>query len=616
VWKKKGQKTYQVVDPEGFNSFGEFVKDITDLTPEAIDTIASLYIEAKAGAAGTALGGPGLGTAAGIAAGIPLAAGAIAGARELGLRAAGIKPSANFLKEATANALMGAATLGLGTALRKPARGVVNLISDVIEQGPRSVAFRSSKVAESLDKVMRTYNVHTSSMKRVGAELGEKTESVLDAIETDLDSKIGLVKSAARNRFPTSNLQVPNFQERLRELIQGAGGKFDDKGIASSPAKTVKEEVEVPTIQTVFGKAGEKEVKEGVQKGVVSRAAPPSYPFGEESGETLKNLVHYYNLTKKQGGLNVDQMFGLLDTFKNEGYREGGNDVAKGIYRQVRGSLADDRRVTLPNLLKGTPEGEIAESAFREYTTKIDDLRDLLKKAEKSPEKFAKSLFQDKASIEMSKAVFKGQNDHAFEWMRSAWLGDLLGEAVDSKTGVVLWPKLQQAIKGKEDMLAELYDKETVETLKKVISKAEDIPSAVLYKNPGSNPLVRSLMSTVATRGKNPGPMVATILNLFSGQREVAEWVAERGLIDIAKKIDDPNGRVAALRAAEFMKRVLREASFKVTGDGTERVSLPFSYGVLGTLADAAYKRPDENQAEYLERKKETMDALKERGYQ
>lgn len=597
VWfRKKGEKFFLRMDPEEWGVM-ETIKDLTvDIAPDLAEGLVSTTVAAIAaragavigGAAGLASGGPAgvfpgaaVGFGAGAVLGVP-AGGALAALGRGGLVSAlGAPNEVDLKKEAAFNSLATIAGVGISQVFRRPAAAILDKLSGTLANTKMARVSRLAKVRESVEEFSKEFGVPEPRTVVKGAELGRQIDSVVDITEQRLNEQVGLVKNKALMIAKEKPLAASAFQSRAKEILENEGVTFDEvRGIAKLPADLEKLK-----------------------------------PFGEDSGQTLKQIVNDYNAVLRNGGMNMKNMFNNLDFYKAEaGFQKARPDAANAAYQRLRGALREDRDKALTVILpEGSSEAEYAKKAFGQYKENIDEVRKLQRLANKSPEKFAESLIAPKESqrVLQLKQVL-GENSPAFSNVKAAWYSNIIEKSVDPETGIVVGATLKKELdKYGPDVLNELMSKEQQRTINAIASKASKIAFADLIENPTGSAFFKDFFRSQLNGVSSAEAKFRVAWSLAGNNKKVAKYLSDKGLLDLAKEIRDPEARSATVKAADWMSKMVQVSEVTKTKAGKEMLKPLVDAGVVAGIINAMEPSVDESMPEYLQRKKEQLNALR-----
>ncbi|HUR99050.1 MAG TPA: hypothetical protein VMZ26_13370 [Pyrinomonadaceae bacterium] len=583
VFRKKGDASFKRLDPKFFRSLSEFGRDLADAIPSVgIDAVTAVVGEAlgiSAGAtAGAALGGLPGGVAGGFAG---MAAGAAAGGvassaiKEGIVRASGVEPDVSFAKDAAFNALLNVGTLGLGGLVK----GAVGKVGEALAERPIARVKELAKIRGGIDEIQSAVGY----APKPNAALGTQIKSATDQLAESLGERVGAVSDKAATLAGKSRFRTEKFQNRLREMLTEEGVEITPNGIASIP------------------------------KGLEA-----SKPFGAPEGmSALKQLTDdYNNLVRNNGTMDFRQLKNTLSFYeKPAGFEKELPSSVEGAYRVLRGTLREERDRILPAVLEGTPEGEFAKSAYADFSSKIDSIRDLQKLALKkdSPEKFAEALIQpkDSAGVKQLKFVF-GPESPQFGAVRSSWFAGIVDKAVDKETGIVSGALLKREMgRYGDDVLGELLTKEQQNALTALASNAEKVSYAGLVKNPENKHFIqRATFAFLRGHDANPSSYVHAVWSLFSNNKAAMDYMTNEGMLNLAKSLPRADQKSAAVQAANWLGKMTSASKVVKTKSGAQRYELPLRMNTVSAMINAHSKHNDESTQDFLQRKQDALEEL------
>jgi hypothetical protein len=573
VLKNVGSKPYSPAAQAAMGVLGELVSRYSGSLLEAGVNAGTA---ATVAAGGAAAGGP-AGGVAGLIAGEAAAGATSAAARDAAIRAMGVTPEFDVRREAALNALTNVATLGAGVALKTPIKLLTEKVGEALGQTVGSRLRQLAKIREGVEGIRNEFQL----AEPPNAALGKQITSALDVLESRMGSQIGVVEDkavalAGKQRFP-----LDSFKAKMQEILEKNGATIGANGT-----------VELPNDLAA--------VK----------------PFGvREGGLALRRIAADYNALVRGGGYDIQTMLNTLSYYKKPaGFDKALPNEVNNVFQDLRKSLRLERDALFTQVLKGTPEGDFATSAYRQFSQNIDEIRDFQKLAlsKGSPEKFAEALIspKDSAGVLQLKQVF-GPASQEFDAIRSSWFNGVLERSIDPDSGIVGGALLKKELKKYgPDVVSELLSPTQQNALRVLADRADKVAFVDLVKNPEQSAFVNSFVRA-STEGNFVSGKVRFLLNVFRSNKEVLDYLSRDGLLKLAKETPDPLGKTQWVRSAEWLRKILDVSEVEIARDGRKRVVLPLETSAIATIINASERGEDEDEQAFLSRRKKTLDSLR-----
>lgn len=559
------------VSPGYFKSLSSFVGSLAEHSPEALETAISGTTMAVGGLAGGAAGlpsGPGaIGTGlAGAVAGS--AAGAALGTlgRESVAKLLGADPDVAIGQEVAMSAAMGAALPIAGKVLRRPLQAATSFVIQKVENSAAGKALHIGELTQSFENL---YGQITGRSTPTLGQAGRLAEDAASSAEGQLGQKIGAVWDMAEKRYPGVKFQLPEAQRTLEESLKDAGVRFVEK-----PRLTPSEPLR---FQANFDHVSPEALP------LAKRWGSLWMDLSENEGTTSEGLKTLY----KEAGREAN--FGSMNlTPETQAWRE--------LYRGIR----TDRGSVLTQAVKGTELEGTAKSVFSEYADKIEALKALSRAAEKSPEKFAQSLFRDAETARVAKSVLSNSNDLASDvttgWsaVKGAWLQTHYAAAKDAKTGIVDIPKFYASVMKNPDLAEVVLEKDSLATLKSLSSVMSRTTWEGLLQNPDSvqsGAVMKGVAKLILSRG-HPGFAVSAVAGMFGHDPKLLKMIQEKGILKYAAEAKTSQERNLWLRSSNMINRVLDATQVKVPlpGEANPTYAIPLENSMIPVLLNAGVR--------------------------
>lgn len=595
VFRVKGKDKWQLADPSIFETAGMIVDrfrsgDVSGALKLSVQAAQDLKSDYKAdflgdliniGATlglevvGTFAAGP-VGFVAGTAAG-GAAGSALRGALVRGM---GVSSELNESREAATNAAINVATAGLGAIGGKVLKGAFNLLDDAVRGSTQSRIAQSSKIREGVDEIQKHFGYSELSP----ADVGGLARSTIEDGRDKLIKQIGLVEKKAVDMARAKGdpiLPAEKFIERAQDVLTKAGVKFDPMGRAKLPE-------DLSTLRA----------------------------FGEPGSGSLVEIAELYNEALKGGGFDMKRMFNTIDLLQGKSRFDKAmlrSGEASSEFKRLTGALVEDRNAVLPQILKGTPEGELAQSAYKEFADNAAILKDLGKRTLRigSPEKFADALIAPKELNKAlaAKALLGGDDGPAFNAVRAAWFEKLLSQSIDKETGLFVGRALEkQFARYGDDVVNAMLGPEQVARLRHLAERQNKINIAGLVKDPAKMEL---LVRATLTSMKGTDSKFRVLWEIFSKDREALRELTERGALTIAKRIKDPVGRTEFVQALDMLREAASLSRPVIMRDGRKALEMPIPHALFAAAFNANRRMDDETDAEFAQRRLDTIEEIK-----
>jgi hypothetical protein len=555
LFKKKGSKKWHPVDREGFEGgVREILGDVADL--------AGMGTSIAGNVAGKAAGGL-LGSAAGPAGTI---AGALAGGGmgETALREAAMRAfdeasgKDEIAKELVWNTGIDAATLGMGFLIKPFVKKGVEVFKEVVEDTPMRRVEQHAAIRQSFEEIVHDVGGKTT---KTGGEIGESVRGAIDHLEENLLEQVKGAKSYLQVKYAGKKVPAANYLGEIKKQLS-------DLGID----------------ETLLSKMN---VDKGI-KNEVLRSLAESRVYGnpKEGMKHIELLLKDYNnmITRAEVDKAVGPGLGIQELFNNRQFWRGRGDFVHGqsgaaterteqLARDLRRALTQDAAVLSENALRNTPQEGSFKKAMKEYSDKIDTIEEFktLMNRKKSVELITDAMFETDGSNRIKDLKFLlGEKSPQYEMVKQHWMNKIYDKAIDPKTGVIQGQKLEAELKayGKNVVNEILTPREQL-AMRFVAKQAEKISYLDILSGSQAVQTVKDAAQTVALGGKNPGPLVRMFWNLTNSNAKAAKYLADEGLLKIAKDVKDPLIGDNVLKAASYFKQIL-DASDVVVKDGRE----------------------------------------------
>lgn len=527
-FRRPGETAFRPMDPKGFKTLTEAFNDIADVIPD----FAQGAVESAAATGGAALGslaGPVGAVAGGAAAG---GAAAMAGmkARDAFIqRVIGVEPEET---DATTTALgVGLGMFGGGiaarTALKVIPQKLAVLARSMDETGVAGTARSAGKVMGETVETLRDVIAPVPISRRMA---GEGAQNVVERLDNDLGERVAFAWDALKDKVGDGRIVPQEFRNTVEDLL-------------TSPTSAVR---------------GDRQAR--------------------------RQLEAYWQ-QMENGGFTVPEFERILKDLKSaSGFGSGKEkSFAEIAYSRVRLAGARDRDGFLKAAVKGTDAEDYVNQAFSSFSQKIDSIRDIERLADKAPEKFAQTLFNDTKNVRLAKDVF-AENPETWASLQSSWLQSHIDASMVDKVGMMDIRRLYDSINKNPDVALEVLGRERLSALKNLAISWDKLNIEDLLQNPNSSKaraFFNGVTKTVAMR--SPAQAALTINTLFGGNDEVLRAIQRDGIEAFAKNAANGAERSFWLKTAEGLERI-RDASTIKGKPGNVQYEIPVETPLLAPI--------------------------------
>lgn len=571
-FRKKGSRKFFDVDPEGADNFREVLADIfadnAEVLLEATAGIGTEIASVKAGTlAGAAIGsgaGPigslvvaATGGLAGLVAGFPLATKASQVAREQALAAFDetFEGDENFLLNTGLNAV----SFGAGSLLAKSGKAIAGSMREFLKSSPKATLKSAAEVRQSFEQFKTSVFKNLPPESGSKREIGEQVGNAIDEAGTDLGNRLGLIRSEFQLKAGTGPLPSENYLKAITDELQDAGVSGQEMAmIASAGNKPSKEILELRSDIL-------KRVEEGSHLG-----------DGDQGAAFVDKLFDELEIVNRKGGLDAQTLLNKAQEWKKPaGFsRKTKTSVpitkAKGRARKIQQSLAKDELTNYEQVFAGDPiRASFLKNAKEEFGAKIGAIDEFKKifQNKKTGETFINTIFRGEkraANIRDLKRILGAESDE-FAMIQSEFVDTIYNKAIDTGTGIVKPGAIAKEIKAiGEDAMNEILSPKQVQALQFINKKAGLIPGLQPKVNKADAALAIDMGQVVASNFTNSNAKVRVLWNLTRSNANVAEFLADDGLLKIATRSKNPIFRSEMFQFIEGFRATLRGANRKL----------------------------------------------------
>lgn len=590
-------------------------------------------LEMGVGAAGTALAGAGMAEAGATGAFLAGGAGAVAAGGEAGAlggplgvvagaTAAGIGFGAAHLfrdavnknllsiqESADYNAGQEAMKMGgfafVGDALLAPVVSAagkniaagISRVTDMLTQAAPSTRIEAAQTVRlALNQTLQDLKIPLTTLDgKVSADapaIAKDTQTAVDAARKYYSSRVGLVDTKAVELATKNNLK---FQPtNLMKEIKGQIGNYVVEGADGRLSLSIGTQSADPLA------AGEFEADNAGLRATQSAA------FGDPQGmSAVKDMMARYNVlldASNNGGIRMQDIQNQVKLIGNIPDTWGGTsrksaDLVSAL-KSTYQAAANDRDAAYLATLKGTDEGNMFTTAYKEFSSRIDAITRIQGKYDnqgafssgvmdaymqpRNPT--ANSNLQDLLKI-------LGPDSKQANNLRGNWISDRINEAIDVNKPVFDANKFIQGIsedKWGQDFTNTLFPGGAPELngLKLMAKRAEGIATSDLWANDtaGQEAVIKMSMANRVVGG-----MARTMYRLVRTNPDLATYLSEKGLADYAQKLGTPEAIQSFMKEADIFKAVVDSSTTvdaqsskifqgaQVAGKAVKRILVPIS---------------------------------------
>jgi hypothetical protein len=534
LFRQKGAKKYQRLDPKGFGTVGELLKDLGA-------DFAGDIVEGAIGGAGTAAGFAAAGPA-GAVAGSAVGGGVGAGVRQSLIEAMGVTPTEDLESEVMMGAGLNVAFLGAGAAARTVLGKAAGIGRNALTETPMA---RVSEAADVLRETTELFEKHGLKLGADSRTVGERTSAALHAAERKLGEQVGIARKMFEERVnPSTDLwDVEEFVKRAESL-------FAERRVRPNADNPYQ----IPQIE-------------------VQRSA-----FAPNERAALTELASMYNKAQKNARrLTYDEIRQSMQKLDALADFDGQSSARiKNQLPAVRGALRADEHKIIDLALDGEDK-EFYKTALKDFSDQIDDIRTFrakFRQAGESGEAFVKKLIRKDRAEDVTKLkAILGENSEDFMALRGAWLESVFKD-VRNDTGALDGSYLKQEIeKWGEPLFKEMLGEDGLRRLQIQARRAEKIPLADI-KDPGAKQSVKDAAILALGSKLFPQTKAAMLLRLFGFNAKAAQYLTDEGLMALAREARGPAERRRAVQLLQAMKKELSNYKTVKTKDGREVLRL------------------------------------------
>lgn len=587
-FRRTAAEKYQPVKSD--NGLMELFGKTAELAAPAAEI--GTMIAADAGAAALAFGSGGL--AAGPAAAIGMVAGpaAAAAGRAALVHAMGIDSADHSaIADGAVNLGWNVATQGILKAIPK---GYQFLSTAFKEADPVNRIGQMRDVIHAIANVTDEYGY--TGIKAVdkgitsASETGQNISNLLDLSKSRLARAVNMVDQKAIELSGDNPLPSTNILQKMQQVLDQEGAQFDSKTGLYKPTQSSGQTIRASASDSVSlgdrgaqlglsdqaGSLSQQELDSKLAKGASAKAA-----FGDANGEKFLNgMVDDYNFfiaqERANGGATMQDF--LNRTRKYQSMADWGdmpkspqlNEALEG----VSGAAAIDRDSAFSQVLKGTPEEKIYNSAYQDFGKNIGVITDLRKAVQnkESGELIVDAMIKNKNPERLAKLKsIIGEDSNEWQSFRSNVVTKLLDDATDP-SGIFVASKFNDSIKKLGGgFLDELGNTDAINRLRVISKRAERI-----YLGDTLTPRLRSDVEDTAKALVSVGgatgsklPIVTSLFKLFRGNKYAVDYLTDDVYMKMAQGAGSKAERNIILQMNDVTRQI-RDASKVVTHKGVQ----------------------------------------------
>lgn len=546
-FRKKGSKQSFPLDRAAFTGgMRELVMDLVgDTSGMALETGVGVGVTA----AGAAVGGP-----AGAAAAVIPASALQVAARDAAIRALGGEASANIPQELALNTGLNAASLGLGAILKGVGKATLGALRETLEKAPM-------KRVEQLAKIrFETENLASEIGRKqlTSAESGEVIHDAIQGLNKSLDDKVSLVKRDIVSRAGEAPYAANRYAAKLGQILENIGVSKEEQAQLRDPK---------------------------IRSELVQRLRDSKALGGDTGAEFADEVIEQKLRLEKKGGLQAQEMFNLLDYWKQPaGYKQGAKveypSAVQALSRQVRTELAQDRNDMTLKLFANDPDkGAFITNAMKDYAGKIDTIkqfRDLFRTSRKNSERFMSSIVKPKNSGQIRE--LKGLlGEDSTEWglVKAEWMDNVLKKSIEAQTGVVKGNAVQTELaRYGDDVVDEMLKPDQRKALEFLAKRAEKIAYLDILGDKQAEQFLKDTAAVAIAKYKQPSIIVRTLWQLTRSNAEAAKYLADDGLMQLAMTMKDPVEQRSLIKVIDSFQKLMASTDVYSSKSGKNALEL------------------------------------------